>query len=224
MAKIKLLTPAENSMMVGVSYTAGSVNGGLTFQWASTFGAGTNYVLQIATDLNFTTVVQTILTDGVLGSEPNFQVFLASNLLPTTTYFWRVGVDTAGVYSDFSDFACFVTTLSTPEAPRLDGYETIAGDKMKVTWTPIVSAQVTHVQLNYRQDGQPASSNTFGKTPSEAWLAELSPGNYMVSMQTKGVLEFDYDQVLEASDMNLVVTSDMQNVVASTDHFIVANI
>jgi hypothetical protein len=225
MAMIRLQFPAENNF-VGVPYTIGSASGGLKFQWTSDFPGGTSYVLQISTVINFATVTRTILTDGASQGLLPLGVYLDSALSPATKYYWRVGVNSGGSYSNFSDFSCFITTLTTPSLLTLDGTDTIAGDKVKATWAPVADAQASLVKINYGTEaGNPATYVETPKSPNTKWIDGLTTGNtYYMTAQSKGVVNFDYDADLQTSGFNIVITSDGTEVDDSTNNLVIASV
>ena len=235
MTTTRLLQPAETNS-VGVPYTVGSENGGLVFLFD--LGAdnhefealGASFVIQIATDMDFSNVVRTL---HPVSSVPinTYVAYLDSALSPNTTYFWRVGSQPvipeppAPVFEPDA-FSFFVTTFLTPTIQSIAGSQTIAGNRAEVTWAPITDLQATLVQVNYSetQNDPNPSSQSFAASPNSNWVTGLISGHtYYMSAQAKGNITFNYDDVLSVSNLGLIVDSSDIEVVDSADNMVIAS-
>jgi hypothetical protein len=97
-----LLLPANNATNVALP---------VTFSWRKT-PASSSYRLQIATDINFNTIVlnNTPIPDSF---------YTCTTLLSTTQYYWHIRAYNATDSSAWSIGRTFTTTLSLPQAPVL---------------------------------------------------------------------------------------------------------
>ena len=130
-----LVQPANNALGVYASYN-------LLFQWNGVAGA-VSYVLQIATDSNFTSFTY----NQNVGNNTN--PFIGSGIFAAnTTYYWRVaGVDSGGLQGDWSivwsfTYALPITNISSPTNGHV-----LQPTNLTVTWYAVTGADYYELQV-----------------------------------------------------------------------------
>jgi|GEM_PF-2939345 len=129
-----LLTPADNAVNVAIP---------VTLTWTHTGGA-TNYWMQISTEEDFRTTIDTF---GIQNTS-----WRVSNLIPSTKYYWRgYALDDIGGFSYVSSTSSFTTVAGLPPAPVLS--EPLNGAlaqqrDVNLSWTRIAGIQEYNLQVS----------------------------------------------------------------------------
>jgi hypothetical protein len=105
-----------------------------TFQWIGVFGGG-GYTVQIATDMNFSSI---IFTSPTLSAATLSYALPAANALSWRGYYWRVNVLNYPAISPV--FRQFYVTPTLPAAPTLvspAGGATVGSNTPTLTWNAV---------------------------------------------------------------------------------------
>lgn len=228
---ITLLQPHDG--LVGtpfVSYNPASpLSDGLLFHWRSPEDQSfRDFVLEIATDANFGTIVHTIETNGEItelgNSAPDFYAVVGQDLLPKSVYFWRVAhVNAQQEYENYSGLSIFYTTFESPTLAGAVGAAGIVGSKAYVSWSHITDPAVTSIIVKYGTvSGTHPQFMTFPASQTGGVVTGLSNGQtYYFVAAAAGEVSFNYAQELAPSGLEVVAISDNTEVVVGDNNHVV---
>lgn len=114
-----------------VDAATGVTAGGFTTHWEPVAGA-TGYILDVATDNGFTSLVAGYNALAVSGTSQ-----AVSGLAGGTVYYYRIQASNSGGFSDFSDTA---TQLTAPIAPVATAALGVTTSGFTAHWNPVTSA------------------------------------------------------------------------------------
>ncbi|ROS30686.1 fibronectin type III domain-containing protein [Cellulomonas sp. PhB150] len=194
----------------------------LEFTWAPVTGAA-KYLVEIARDDSFTA------DNMVLTSEVPGTTFIPTNVLPSTTYFWRVSAYTVNGESSGTSAPWQVRKImsdddesvppadSTTFTPSFTNIGTSSAnatvldyDSFKLTWTPVPRATYYHVVVN-RNGQNPISCNT-ASTEATIVASATATGNNTTALSGSSDCLWNTNQAMRIQPNNDVYIATVQAV------------
>ena len=210
MITIPLLTPSDGN--VGANFSSAR----LAFAWGEPrYEEGIAslpekvFTLQVATNASFASIIATETVTDL------YTTALSIDLLPETTYYWRVACN--GEYS--GDFSTFYTTFAAPNITITNDIS-IEGNKTKASWTND-NPDINEMRISYGA-GEPAT-NIFAQVPIEEESFILTQPTTNASFFLAGEKEFDYSATLATAGLNTVVIGDGTEVTINDLNYVVVD-
>jgi len=228
---IHLLQPSDGLIGAGFKIYDSVLSTGLLFKWNSPIDLSfRNFVLQVSDDVTFATITHTALINGQIAPNtpadnlpPVFYGYIAQDLLPNTTYFWRVGYDNAGVFENFSNISVFHTAFDAPILLDAVGDVGISGRTAHVSWSPVTDPFVQEIVVKYGSaSGTHPSYVTLSSSVRSVSISGL-PQNattYFVAVAS-GTVEFDYQAAVAPAGLEVVIVDDGRLVLADDGNYVV---
>lgn len=169
------------------------------------------FSLEVALDPAFVNIVATKTVQDI------YTVKLDIDLLPQTTYYWRVAWN--GSYT--GDFAAFHTTFAAPDIAVQDDIS-IEGAAAKLSWD-IDNPSINELIISKTVGDPPQPIQASVPVEDSAYIVDNLTVDvaYSLSIQSQGEIEFDYSSVLASAGLDVIVIGDGTEVVTEDDNYVI---
>ena len=228
---IYLLQPHDATVGAAFEAYVPATEIGLLFKWRSPDDLSfRDFVLQVSDTADFSGNVITALTNGQISENapldnapPLFYGYLAESLAQNTSYFWRVGYNDGGVYSNFSNIGLLHTTFAAPTLINVDGDNSIRGNSAQVSWETITDPAISDVIINYgTETGNFLNFVTFPSQPAICNVTGLVNGSTVFfAAQAAGNVEYDVQEQIAPVQLRTVQTEAGDDIILDDYNYVV---